>query len=165
VASRGNITVDGFTGTRGSLTLSAPGSIVNTALLYAANNLALYANTIANQRGDIMAGNSLVMQKDTAGNASAQIVNTSGNIETQNGDMTIKTGSLLNTRDGLSVNSWTETSQLAENGGAGFFAHGLKIEHQMGEQAVWFTLIEQLAPGVTLTTVFDFYAHGRSKHV
>jgi filamentous hemagglutinin len=117
VASRGNITVDGFTGTRGSLTLSAPGSIVNTALLYAANNLALYANTIANQRGDIMAGNSLVMQKDTAGNASAQIVNTSGNIETQNGDMTIKTGSLLNTRDGLSVNSWTETSQLAENVG------------------------------------------------
>nr|WP_283250820.1 hemagglutinin repeat-containing protein [Enterobacter asburiae] len=117
VASRSNITVDGFTGTRGSLTLSAPGSIVNTALLYAANNLALYADSITNRRGDIMAGNNLWMQRDAAGNANSQVVNTSGNIETQNGDIGIRTGHLLNTRDGLSVNSWTETSQLAENVG------------------------------------------------
>ncbi|MDA5605343.1 hemagglutinin repeat-containing protein [Enterobacter sp. PI-10] len=117
IASRGNITVDGFTGTRGSLTLSAPGSIVNTALLYAANNLALFADSITNQRGDIMAGNNLWMQRDAAGNANSQVVNTSGNIETQGGDIAIRTGHLLNTRDGLSVNSWTETSQLAENVG------------------------------------------------
>ncbi len=103
IASRGNITVDGFTGTRGSLTLTAPGSIINTALLYAANNLALYANSITNQRGDILAGNSLWMQKDAAGNANTEVVNTSGNIETQNGDITIKTGHLLNQRDGLSL--------------------------------------------------------------
>ncbi|WP_181954718.1 hemagglutinin repeat-containing protein [Cronobacter sp. JZ38] len=103
IASHGNITVDGFTGTRGSLTLTAPGSIINTALLYAANNLALYANSITNQRGDILAGNSLWMQKDAAGNANAEVVNTSGNIETQNGDITIKTGHLLNQRDGLSL--------------------------------------------------------------
>jgi len=101
VASRGNITVDGFTGTRGSLTLSAPGSIVNTALLYAANNLALYADSITNQRGDIMAGNNLWMQRDAAGNANSQVVNTSGNIETQNGDITIRTGHFINQRDGL----------------------------------------------------------------
>ncbi|WP_240520117.1 hemagglutinin repeat-containing protein [Enterobacter roggenkampii] len=117
VASRSNITVDGFTGTRGSLTLSAPGAIVNTALLYAANNLALFADSITNQRGDIMAGNNLWMQRDAAGNANSQVVNTSGNIETQGGDIGIRTGHLLNTRDGLSVNSWTETSQLAENVG------------------------------------------------
>ena len=103
IASRGNITVDGFTGTRGSLTLTAPGSIINTALLYAANNLALYANSITNQRGDILAGNSLWMQKDAAGNANAEVVNTSGNIETQNGDITIKTGHLLNQRDGFTT--------------------------------------------------------------
>ncbi|ELY2856636.1 hemagglutinin repeat-containing protein [Cronobacter dublinensis] len=109
IASRGNITVDGFTGTRGSLTLTAPGSIINTALLYAANNLALYANSITNQRGDILAGNSLWMQKDAAGNANAEVVNTSGNIETQNGDITIKTGHLLNQRDGLSIEN--ETTQ------------------------------------------------------
>uniref|UniRef100_UPI00390821B3 hemagglutinin repeat-containing protein n=1 Tax=Lelliottia wanjuensis TaxID=3050585 RepID=UPI00390821B3 len=103
IASRGNITVDGFTGTRGSLTLSAPGSIINTALLYAANNLALYANSITNQRGDILAGNNLWMQKDAAGNANSEVVNTSGNIETTRGDITIKTASLLNQRDGLTV--------------------------------------------------------------
>ncbi|EOD3524600.1 hemagglutinin repeat-containing protein, partial [Cronobacter malonaticus] len=107
IASRGNITVDGFTGTRGSLTLTAPGSIINTALLYAASNLALYANSITNQRGDILAGNSLWMQKDAAGNANTEVVNTSGNIETQNGDITIKTGHLLNQRDGLSVKEST----------------------------------------------------------
>ncbi|EKS6753980.1 TPA: hemagglutinin repeat-containing protein, partial [Enterobacter asburiae] len=61
--------------------------------------------------------NNLWMQRDAAGNANSQVVNTSGNIETQNGDIGIRTGHLLNTRDGLSVNSWTETSQLAENVG------------------------------------------------
>ncbi|WP_424972090.1 hemagglutinin repeat-containing protein [Enterobacter roggenkampii] len=104
VASRSNITVDGFTGTRGSLTLSAPGAIVNTALLYAANNLALFADSITNQRGDIMAGNNLWMQRDAAGNANSQVVNTSGNIETQNGDITIKTAYLRNEAEGLVVN-------------------------------------------------------------
>ncbi|MCM7881961.1 hemagglutinin repeat-containing protein, partial [Enterobacter asburiae] len=87
------------------------------ALLYAGNNLALFADSITNRRGDIMAGNNLWMQRDAAGNANSQVVNTSGNIETQNGDIGIRTGHLLNTRDGLSVNSWTETSQLAENVG------------------------------------------------
>ncbi|MGX2012881.1 Contact-dependent inhibition of growth factor CdiA, partial [Enterobacter asburiae] len=101
VASRSNITVDGFTGTRGSLTLSAPGAIVNTALLYAANNLALFADSITNRRGDIMAGNNLWMQRDAAGNANSQVVNTSGNIETHGGDIGIRTGHLLNQRDGL----------------------------------------------------------------
>lgn len=104
LTSRGNISVAGFTGTRGSLTLNTPGAIVNTALLYAANNLALYANTITNQRGDILAGNNLWMQRNAAGNANSAVVNTSGNIETQNGDITIKTGHLLNQRDGLKTN-------------------------------------------------------------
>ncbi|WP_367165853.1 hemagglutinin repeat-containing protein [Kosakonia cowanii] len=108
--SRGGIAVNGFTGTRGSLTLSAPGSIVNTALLYAANNLALYANTITNQRGDMLAGNNLSMQRDAAGNANSEVVNTSGNIETQNGDITIRTGHLLNQRDGFTV-----TTQLIKD--------------------------------------------------
>ncbi|ELY4609147.1 hemagglutinin repeat-containing protein [Cronobacter turicensis] len=117
IASRGNITVDGFTGTRGSLTLTAPGSITNTALLYAASNLALYANSITNQRGDILAGNSLWMQKDAAGNANAEVVNTSGNIETQNGDITIKTGHLLNQRDGLSVKESTNTGSSIDGVG------------------------------------------------
>src|SRR5471030_960055 len=45
------------------------------------------------------------MQKNAAGNASTEVVNTSGNIETTNGDITINTGHLLNQRDGLSTSS------------------------------------------------------------
>ncbi|EOQ49892.1 filamentous hemagglutinin [Citrobacter sp. KTE151] len=103
LTSRGDITLDGFTGTAGSLVLTAAGSIVNTALLYAGNNLSLFANSIQNLRGDMLAGNNLVMQKDARGTANAEVINTSGNIETTNGDITIKTGHLLNQRDGLSV--------------------------------------------------------------
>ncbi len=101
--SQSDITVDGFTGTLGSVTLNAAGSLINTALLYAGNNLYLLANSIKNLRGDILAGNSLWMQRDMAGNANAEVVNSSGTIETQNGDITINTAHLLNQRDGLSV--------------------------------------------------------------
>ncbi len=108
LTSRGNITLDGFTGTAGNLTLMAAGSLINTALLYAGNNLSLFANSIRNLHGDILAGNNLVMQKDASGTANAEVINTSGNIETTNGDITIKTGHLLNTRDGLT----TKTTQI-----------------------------------------------------
>ncbi|MGU3414954.1 hemagglutinin repeat-containing protein [Enterobacteriaceae bacterium C34A] len=96
LTSLGNITLDGFTGTAGSLALTAAGSIVNTALLYAGNNLSLFANSIQNLRGDMLAGNNLVMQKNASGAANAEVINTSGNIETTNGDITIKTGRLEN---------------------------------------------------------------------
>ncbi|WP_148250937.1 hemagglutinin repeat-containing protein [Raoultella terrigena] len=96
LTSRGNITLDGFTGTVGSLALTAVGSIVNTALLYAGNNLSLFANSIYNLHGDMLAGNNLVMQKDASGTANAEVINTSGNIETTRGDITIKTGRLEN---------------------------------------------------------------------
>ena len=118
LTSRSNITVNGFTGTRGSLTLTAPGAIANTVLLYAANNLALYANSITNQRGDMLAGNNLTLQKDAAGNANKEVINTSGNIETQRGDITIKTGHLLNQRDGLTVKNTSETVPNISSAGA-----------------------------------------------
>ncbi|WP_208443776.1 two-partner secretion domain-containing protein, partial [Pantoea agglomerans] len=107
LASRSDIILDGFTGTRGNLVLSAPGSIVNNALLYAAGNLSLFANSIRNQRADMLAGGSMWLQGDAAGNANGEVINNSGTIETQNGDITINTGHLLNTRDGLHV---TQTS-------------------------------------------------------
>ncbi|MHC3772084.1 hemagglutinin repeat-containing protein [Pantoea agglomerans] len=110
LASRSDITVDGFTGTLGNLTLSAPGSIVNNALLYAAGNLSLFANSIRNQRADMLAGGSMWLQGDAAGNANGEVINNSGTIETQNGDITINTGHLLNTRDGLSTHE--EITQL-----------------------------------------------------
>ncbi|WP_408639680.1 beta strand repeat-containing protein, partial [Dryocola boscaweniae] len=117
LTSASDIVFNGFTGTRGSLTASATGTLLNTALLYAGNNMSLLANSIRNQRGDILAGNSLWMQRDAAGNANTEVVNTSGAIETQNGDITIKTGHLLNERDGLNVSSWNETSTLVSGVG------------------------------------------------
>lgn len=103
LTSRGDINVAGFTGTSGSLTLTAPGSIINTALLYAGQDMRLQANSIRNQRGDILADNNLWMQRDAAGNANSEIINTSGTIETRNGDITMATAHLLNQRDGLTV--------------------------------------------------------------
>jgi filamentous hemagglutinin len=116
LASRSDIILDGFTGTRGNLVLSAPGSIVNNALLYAAGNLSLFANSIRNQRADMLAGGSMWLQGDAAGNANGEVVNNSGTIETQNGDITINTGHLLNTRDGLSV---SETHSASNQTGLG----------------------------------------------
>ncbi|MDQ0432476.1 hemagglutinin repeat-containing protein [Pantoea agglomerans] len=116
LASRSDIVLDGFTGTRGNLVLSAPGSIVNNALLYAAGNLSLFANSIRNQRADMLAGGSMWLQGDAAGNANGEVVNNSGTIETQNGDITVNTGHLLNTRDGLSV---SETHSASNQTGLG----------------------------------------------
>lgn len=107
LTSRSDAVVNGFTGTLGNLTINSPGSIINTALLYAGQNLYLYGNSIQNQRGDMLAGNSLWLQRDAAGNANGEVINTSGTIESQNGDITIKTGHLLNTRDGLTTSSTT----------------------------------------------------------
>ncbi|HEY3588552.1 MAG TPA: Contact-dependent inhibitor A, partial [Buttiauxella sp.] len=120
LTSRGNITLNGFTGTAGSLTLNAAGVLLNTALLYAGNNLSLFANSIQNLHGDILAGNNLLMQKDASGAANADIINTSGNIETVNGDITINTGHLLNTRDELTTSSITthNPSQISGLGNA-----------------------------------------------
>jgi len=115
LASRSDITLDGFTGTLGNLTLSAPGNIVNTALLYAAGNLSLFANSIRNQRADMLAGGSMWLQGDAAGNANGEVINNSGTIETQNGDITINTGHLLNTRDGLSVSETKNSSNQADS--------------------------------------------------
>ncbi|MGC0904360.1 hemagglutinin repeat-containing protein [Pantoea agglomerans] len=101
LASRSDIILDDFTGTRGNLVLSAPGSIVNNALLYAAGNLSLFANSIRNQRADMLAGGSMWLQGDAAGNANGEVINNSGTIETQNDDITINTGHLLNQREGI----------------------------------------------------------------
>lgn len=103
LTSLGHITLDGFTGTAGNLVLTATGTILNTALLYAGHNLSLFANRIHNLHGDILAGNDLVMQKNASGDANTEVINTSGTIETTQGDMTISTGYLLNQREGLEV--------------------------------------------------------------
>ncbi len=57
------------------------------------------------------------LQGDAAGNANGEVVNNSGTIETQNGDITINTGHLLNTRDGFKVTQ--QTTQLILKNGIG----------------------------------------------
>lgn len=102
-SSLSDITVNGFTGTAGSLTMNAVGTLLNTALIYAANNMQLFADRIHNVYGDILAGNSLWMQKNAAGAANSEVVNTSGNIETQKGDLTVATALLSNKWEQLDV--------------------------------------------------------------
>lgn len=119
LTSRGDITLDGFTGTTGSLVLTAAGAVINTALLYAGNNLLLFASTIRNHHGDMLAGDSLVMQKDVSGAANAEVINTSGNIETTRGDITIRTGHLLNQREGINeTKSYIPVENVAVPDGA-----------------------------------------------
>ncbi|WP_049857504.1 hemagglutinin repeat-containing protein [Trabulsiella odontotermitis] len=101
MTSRGDITVNSFLGAAGNLTMNAAGTLLNTALIYAGNDLSLFADKLHNIYGNILAGNSLWMQKNAAGAANTEIVNTSGNIETTRGDITMKTDHLLNTRDEL----------------------------------------------------------------
>ena len=101
--SRGLIRNSGFIAGAGNLVMTAATQLANSALIYAGNNMQLLADSLQNNRGDILAGNSLWMQKDAAGNASTEVVNTSGNIETTRGDITVNTGHLLNQRDGLTV--------------------------------------------------------------
>lgn len=106
LTSRSNITVNGFTGTAGSLTMSATGTLLNTALIYAGNNLSLFADKIHNVYGDMLAGNSLWLQKNAAGAANTEIINRSGTIETTRGDIVLNTAHLLNEADGLTISQY-----------------------------------------------------------
>ncbi|EQN58367.1 filamentous hemagglutinin N-terminal domain-containing protein, partial [Escherichia coli] len=52
--SRSDITISGFTGTAGSLTMNVAGTLLNSALIYAGNNLKLFTDRLHNQHGDIL---------------------------------------------------------------------------------------------------------------
>uniref|UniRef100_UPI000BE51B9F hemagglutinin repeat-containing protein n=1 Tax=Escherichia coli TaxID=562 RepID=UPI000BE51B9F len=65
--------------------------------------LKLFTDRLHNQHGDILAGNSLWVQKDSSGTANSEIINRSGNIETTRGDITMNTAHLLNSWDAISA--------------------------------------------------------------
>ncbi|MGI3110125.1 hemolysin BL-binding protein, partial [Dickeya fangzhongdai] len=88
----------------------AGGLIDNSSLLYGGGNLQLLSAALVNRYGNILAGNSLWIQRDAAGNASDSVLNSSGTIETQRGDITVRTGTLTNQREGLTV---TESGSTA----------------------------------------------------
>ncbi|WP_024913292.1 hemagglutinin repeat-containing protein [Chania multitudinisentens] len=114
------ISNSGFIGTAGNLLLSAVSQLFNNGMLYSGGNMHLLADRITNQYGDILAGDSLWMQRDAAGNANSEIVNASGTIETENGDITLNTAHLLNQRDGLVVDSQTVNLGVGNNIGEAF---------------------------------------------
>ncbi|TYL40770.1 beta strand repeat-containing protein, partial [Dickeya sp. ws52] len=106
----GGIVNRGFVGTAGDLLLQAGGVIENGGLLYGGGNLWLLSDALVNRFGNILAGNSLWIQRDAAGTASGSVLNSSGTIETQRGDITVRTGTLTNQREGLVV---TESGSTA----------------------------------------------------
>ncbi|MCO7254528.1 filamentous hemagglutinin N-terminal domain-containing protein [Dickeya oryzae] len=108
----GNITNRGFVGTAADLLLQAGGLIDNSSLLYGGGNLQMLSDALVNRFGNILAGNSLWIQRDAAGNASSSVLNSSGTIETQRGDITVRTGTLTNQREGLTV---SESSSSVAN--------------------------------------------------
>ncbi|MGS5368593.1 contact-dependent inhibition effector tRNA nuclease [Escherichia coli] len=143
--SRSDITISGFTGTAGSLTMNVAGTLLNSALIYAGNNLKLFTDRLHNQHGDILAGNSLWVQKDSSGTANSEIINRSGNIETHQGDIVVRTGHLLNQREGFSATTTTRTNpsfiqgmgnalvdiplSLLPDGSYGYFTREVENQH------------------------------------
>ncbi|MEQ9891957.1 hemagglutinin repeat-containing protein [Pectobacterium aroidearum] len=102
----------GLIGTTGDLLVQAGGVLHNSSMLYAGGNMRLLSDSLTNVFGTILAGNNLWVQRDAQGNASTSLLNSSGTIETQSGDITINTGTLTNQREGLVV---TEGELTAES--------------------------------------------------
>ncbi|WP_165572479.1 hemagglutinin repeat-containing protein [Pectobacterium brasiliense] len=102
----------GLIGTTGDLLIQAGGLLHNSSMLYAGGNMRLLSDSLTNVFGTILAGNNLWVQRDAQGNASTSLLNSSGTIETQSGDITINTGTLTNQREGFVV---TEGELTAES--------------------------------------------------
>ncbi|WP_103972180.1 hemagglutinin repeat-containing protein [Pectobacterium versatile] len=97
----------GLIGTTGDLLIQAGSVLHNSSMLYAGGNMRLLSDSLTNVFGTLLAGNNLWVQRDAQGNASTSLLNSSGTIETQSGDITINTGTLTNQREGFVV---TETA-------------------------------------------------------
>ncbi|WKA60627.1 hemagglutinin repeat-containing protein [Pectobacterium aroidearum] len=102
----------GLIGITGDLLVQAGGLLHNSSMLYAGGNMRLLSDSLTNVFGTILAGNNLWVQRDAQGNASTSLLNSSGTIETQSGDITINTSTLTNQREGLVV---TESESTAES--------------------------------------------------
>ncbi|WP_308455376.1 hemagglutinin repeat-containing protein [Pectobacterium odoriferum] len=102
----------GLIGTTGDLLVQAGSVLHNNSMLYAGGNMRLLSDSLTNVFGTILAGNNLLIQRDDQGAASTSLLNSSGTIETQSGDITINTGTLTNQREGLVV---TETELAGDS--------------------------------------------------
>ncbi|MFP9440291.1 hemagglutinin repeat-containing protein, partial [Pectobacterium brasiliense] len=112
LVSENTLNNKGLIGTTGDLLVQAGGLLHNSSMLYAGGNMRLLSDSLTNVFGTILAGNNLWVQRDAEGNASTSLLNSSGTIETQSGDITINTGTLTNQREGLVV---TETALTGDS--------------------------------------------------
>ncbi|MFJ5464028.1 hemolysin BL-binding protein, partial [Pectobacterium sp. CHL-2024] len=112
LVSENTLNNKGLIGTTGDLLVQAGGLLHNSSMLYAGGNMRLMSDSLTNVFGTILAGNNLWVQRDAEGNASTSLLNSSGTIETQSGDIIINTGTLINQREGLVV---TESESTAES--------------------------------------------------
>ncbi|MEL7631669.1 hemagglutinin repeat-containing protein, partial [Pectobacterium aroidearum] len=103
LVSENTLNNKGLIGTTGDLLVQAGGLLHNSSMLYAGGNMRLLSDSLTNVFGTILAGNNLWVQRDAQGNASTSLLNSSGTIETQSGDITINTGTLTNQREGFVV--------------------------------------------------------------
>ncbi|WP_276203170.1 hemagglutinin repeat-containing protein [Pectobacterium brasiliense] len=101
----------GLIGTTGDLLVQAGGLLHNSSMLYAGGNMRLLSDSLTNVFGTILAGNNLWVQRDVQGAASTSLLNSSGTIETQSGDITINTGTLTNQREGFVVTESESTTE------------------------------------------------------
>lgn len=131
LVSENTLNNKGLIGTTGDLLVQAGGLLHNSSMLYAGGNMRLLSDSLTNVFGTILAGNNLLIQRDDQGAASTSLLNSSGTIETQSGDITINTGTLTNQREGFVV---TETELAVDKkpqwfGGreSTYLLHGLKI--------------------------------------
>ncbi|MCD1126441.1 DUF637 domain-containing protein [Jinshanibacter sp. LJY008] len=118
LTSRSQIDNTGFIGSLNDLFLKADSGLSNTndAFLYSGRDMYLCANQVSNLLSNILAGRHLTIQKDYQGNKSAEIVNRSGVIETQTGDITLKADHIRNESDGGSAQQNKENFSIPGNG-------------------------------------------------
>ncbi len=110
-----DLTNSGEISVANDLTANITGNFNNnsTALIWSGNDLTFnVVGNFINNQADIYANNNLTIQKNTSTNTSENkansVQNISGNIETYNGDIIIKAGTLENKRTSMKLQSYVE---------------------------------------------------------
>ncbi|MFP9530483.1 hemagglutinin repeat-containing protein [Pectobacterium brasiliense] len=137
----------GLIGTTGDLLVQAGGLLHNSSMLYAGGNMRLLSDSLTNVFGTILAGNNLWVQRDAQGNASTSLLNSSGTIETQSGDITINTGTLTNQREGLVVTESESKSVDLPNGIGGYSISEYIDIYNIDETKIGYHVVSEYFPG------------------
>ncbi|SJN57033.1 Filamentous hemagglutinin [Vibrio ruber DSM 16370] len=105
----GSLTNSGSLVALHDMTLNATGYVDNHSLLYAGHDSNLFSDTLTNY-SDIVVGNDLLIARDSNKTRSRNLTNSSGNIESLNGDISIYTESLINKRTMIQYKTFNITA-------------------------------------------------------